>query len=112
MSTFPKTVSKNPTHKSIICDNMTAVPSEKKCKSLKIPNRVFMMKDGRSYAFPVYQDNEVGIDQENGGRVIELKVDEDCESTNSIVNYGVKLCQEDLHDFIRDNRSEYSDMSY
>ena len=71
-----------------------------------------MMKDGKSYMFPVYQDNEVGIDPQNGGCVIELKVDEDCESTNSIVNYGIKLCQEDLNDFIRDNKSEYSDMSY
>lgn len=57
MSKIPKTVSKIPSLKSTICDNQTAVPSEKKCKSLKIQNRVFMLKDGKTYPFPVYQDN-------------------------------------------------------
>jgi hypothetical protein len=45
----------------------------------------------------------VGIDSRNGAFINDLKVDEDCESTNSIVKYGVMLCQEDLKEYLRDS---------
>lgn len=43
-------------------------------------------------------------------------MDEDCESTNSVVRYGMKLCEQDLREHLhermkRENRTEngYSD---
>jgi hypothetical protein len=60
----------------------------------------------------MYRDLDVGIDSENGGFIIDLKVDEDCDSTNRIVNYGVKLCGEDLNNYLRDNQSTFTDISY
>lgn len=62
MSKIPKTVCKNPVRTLYINDNDTVLPEDKKCKSLMLPNRVFMHKDGKVYAFPVYRDTDVGID--------------------------------------------------
>ena len=63
MSKFPKTVPKNPSNKSYLYTNAeTTLPSEKKCKSLKMPNHLYFNKDGKSYAFPVYKDCDIGID--------------------------------------------------
>jgi hypothetical protein len=104
MSRIPKTVHKNPVKNSTINNKKTVVGEEKKCKSLMLPNRVYMEKNGRVYVFPIYHDSDVGIDSENGGFVIDLKVDEDCESTNSIVNYGVQLCRKDLNNYLIDNQ--------
>lgn len=67
-----------------------------------VSNKVYMQKDGVAYAFPLYRDSDVGIDSRNGAFVNDLKVDQDCESTNSIVKYGVMLCQEDLKDHFKD----------
>jgi len=36
-----------------------------------------MQKNGKSYAFPMYRDSEVGIDSEHGGFINDLNVDED-----------------------------------
>ncbi len=40
----------------------------------------------------------------NGAYVIDLKVDEDCESSKSVVDYGVNLCKQDLRDGLYDRR--------
>jgi hypothetical protein len=52
-----------------------------------------MHKGGRPIAFPLYRDADIGIDSRNGCIVIDTKTDEDCDSTNSVVNYGIRLCQ-------------------
>lgn len=57
----------------------------------------------------MYRDGDIGIDEENSRQVIELRVDEDCESSMSVIRYGVKLCEEDLRDGVRKRRGSDSD---
>ena len=57
---IPKTVPKltHPTSSSLLFQNTTtAQPFGKKCKSLKLENHIFLQKQGKSYAFPIYHDN-------------------------------------------------------
>jgi hypothetical protein len=75
MSRIPKTVNKNPVKNWATNEKKTVVAEEKKCKSLVLPNRVYMEKNGKAYAFPIYRDSDVGIDSEKGGFIIDLKVD-------------------------------------
>ena len=77
----------------------------KKCKSLVLPNQVFMKKGKEMVGFPVFRDKEVGIDSVNGKAIMEINADEDVESTKSIVDYGTKLCYLDLKDFLDQNQS-------
>jgi hypothetical protein len=75
MNRIPKTVHKNPIKDSTMNDRKTVIAEEKKCKSLMLPNRVYMQKNGKMFSFPMYRDSDVGIDSENGGFVIDLKID-------------------------------------
>lgn len=98
-----KTVTKpQPTSSDLMQNTHTVQPNDKKCKSLHLQNRLYFQKNGQSYVFPIFKDVDIGIDSVNGAYVIELKVDEDCESSHSIVDYGVRLCKEDLRDGLYD----------
>jgi hypothetical protein len=43
----------------MIDDTQTAVAQQKKCKSLMLPNRIYMHKGGRPIAFPLYRDADI-----------------------------------------------------
>ena len=51
-------------------------------------------------SFPVYRDDELGLGELANQKLIELEVDEDYESTNSIIEHGKRLCEFDLREEI------------
>ena len=98
-----KTVAKSTTiQQPPLSEHQTAMQN-KKCKSLVLPNQVFMKKGREMVGFPVFRDSEVGIDSVHGKAIMHINADEDVESTKSIVDYGTKLCYLDLKDFLDRN---------
>ena len=54
----------------------------------------------------MFEDSRIGIEGKCGELLINLEVDEDCESTSSIVRFGRNLCYEDLNACIQKNQND------
>lgn len=68
-----------------------------------LKNRITLQKNAQIYTFPVFEDQRIGIEGNCAELLINLDVDEDCDSTSSIVKYGQNLCYEDLTSWIKKN---------
>ena len=62
LKTIPKT---NCSQQTSIGGDVTTLPN-KKCKSLVLPNQIFMKKGESLIGFPLYKDSNIGIDPKNG----------------------------------------------
>ena len=75
----------------------TAKVEEQKFKSQAVPQAISFEKNKKTFCFKVFEDVEVGIGNgKKGLPSLSMEVDEDCETTSSMRNYGENLCLVDL----------------
>ena len=95
-----KTASRRTTRSQLISDAPTTKPYEVKHKSQVIPNtKEIFYKNDKCYEFHVYPEKNLFKNPELLP-TIEIQVDEDVQTTESVRKYGENLCLEDLHEHL------------